>query len=274
MSGVNTTPPATTTTLSAAADRLELAARRCEPCSPVRDLIGGSDAASAYAVQQQLTDRRVAAGSRVVGRKVGLTSARVQAQLGVGQPDFGVLFDDMQYASGAVLPSDRLLQPKAEAEIAFVLADDLDLELIDVSQVRSRIAYAVAALEIVDSRISDWDVAFADTVADNASSGVFVLGSLHRTLETLEPRDVSMSMTLDGEPVSSGTGAESLGDPLEAVAWLARTARAHGQPLRAGQVILSGALGPMADLSPGATVAAHLTGLGTVTATLAGGFAS
>jgi 2-keto-4-pentenoate hydratase len=250
-----------------AAERLQVAARTGVPCRPVRDLIGTDDIGQAYAVQQRLTRSRVAAGARVVGRKIGLTSPAVQRQLGVDRPDFGVLFDDMDVSGLAEVPSDRLLQPKAEAEIAFVLGADLDEGPLDVGQVRAAVAYAVAALEIVDSRIVGWDITFGDTVADNASSGLFVLGENRVGLEEFEPVAATMRMTLDGELVSEGTGAACLSDPLAALAWLATTAREFGDPLRAGQVVLSGALGPMAATPPGSVVAAEISTLGTVTAT-------
>lgn len=246
-----------------AADRLRRAARDHRPCPPVRDLIGSSDVNAAYAVQRELTRARAAAGARIVGRKIGLTSPAVQRQLGVDRPDFGVLFADMAYTDGAKVPMGRLLQPRAEAEIAFVLGRDLDAPGADV---RAAIAYAVPALEIVDSRVAGWDITFADTVADNASSGLFVLGDALIPLERFEPAEARMSMTLDGEVVSTGSGADCLGDPLRAVAWLAGTARELGDPLRAGQVVLSGALGPMRPVESGNEVAAHITGLGTVRA--------
>jgi 2-keto-4-pentenoate hydratase len=250
-----------------AGERLAQAAATRTPCAPVRDLIGSDDVTVAYAVQQRLTERRIAEGARVVGRKIGLTSPAVQRQLGVDRPDFGVLFDDMNLTGAAEIPSGRLLQPKAEAEIAFVLASDLDESELDTDQVRRAVEYAVAALEIVDSRIAGWDITFGDTVADNASSGLFVLGKRRLTLEEFEPRDESMTLYADGEPVSSGSGAACLDDPLNALAWLARTARSMGEPLRAGQVVLSGALGPMVATPPGTVVRAVLSSLGEVTAT-------
>ncbi len=146
------------------------------PCPPVRDLIGADNVDAAYAVQQQLTRARIEAGARVVGRKIGLTSPAVRRQLGVDQPDFGVLFDDMDVSALAEVPMHTLLQPKVEAEIAFVLSDDLSAGDLTADQVRGAVAYAVAALEIVDSRIAGWDITIADTIADNASSGLFVLG--------------------------------------------------------------------------------------------------
>jgi 2-keto-4-pentenoate hydratase len=159
---------------------------------------------------------------------------------------------------------------KVEAEIAFVLADDLVDGPLDVEQVRAAVAYAVAALEIVDSRISDWDITFGDTVADNASSGLYVLGEQQVPLSDFEPVAAEMQMSIDGEIVSTGNGAACLGDPLAALSWLARTAREVGTPLRAGQIVLSGALGPMRPVLAGQRVHADITGLGSVSTTFSG----
>src|ERR1035441_158634 len=148
-----------------AASRLRTAAETRVPCAPVRDLLGVTDIGLAYRVQQHLTDQRVAAGVQIVGRKIGLTSAAVQKQLGVDQPDFGVLFEDMVCGEDGAVASARLMQPKAEAEIAFILAEDLDDDQLDVHRARDAISYAVAALEIVDSRVRDWDICITDTVA-------------------------------------------------------------------------------------------------------------
>ncbi|MFF4833133.1 2-keto-4-pentenoate hydratase [Streptomyces sp. NPDC001315] len=247
-----------------AAQRLSAAAADRVPCSPVRDLIGSDDVKAAYAVQELLTARRLETGACVTGRKIGLTSPAVQAQLGVDQPDFGVLFDDMQVADGTLVPTGRLLQPKVEAEIAFVLGADLAEGPLDAQQIRDAVAYAVPALEIVDSRIAGWDITFGDTVADNGSSALYVLGSATKTMAEFEPVTAAMTLTRGSETVSSGDGAACLGDPLTALAWLARTAREVGDPLRAGQVVLSGALGPMAVAEPGDTFTAEISGLGSV----------
>ena len=257
-----------------AADRLRAASTDRTPCAPVRDLIGATDGAAAYAVQLQLTQSRVAAGARAVGRKIGLTSAAVQAQLGVDQPDFGVLFEDMRVAEGTCVSMDRLLQPKVEAEIAFVLGADLEGDLSPAT-VRAAVDHAVVALEIVDSRIDGWDISFSDTVADNASSGLFVLGDQRLTLAEFEPLDTRVTLYVDGLAASTGTGAACLGDPLRALTWLAATARDLGDPLRAGQLVLSGALGPMVPVRPGTQVRAELCNsdgrpLGTVTADFPG----
>jgi len=245
----------TTDQFTPAAERLMAAATSGVPCTPVRDLIGSNDVAAAYAVQQQVVRARIADGARVVGRKIGLTSEAVQAQLGVDQPDFGVLFADMD-VTGEPVPVSRLLQPKAEAEIAFVLGADLDGELT-AETVRAAVASAHVALEIVDSRIANWDITYADTVADNASSGLFALGD--ELADFVEPRQVTMIMTLNGDVVSTGTGAACLGDPLHALLWLAQTAQNFGDPLRAGQVVLSGALGPMAAVKAGDRVEATVS---------------
>lgn len=257
-------------TVHKAADRLSRAAASGYPCTPVRDLIG-ADATAAYAVQRELTARRRSGGARVVGRKVGLTSPAVQAQLGVSQPDFGVLFDDMTLSSGDTVPRGRLLQPKVEAEVAFVLGADLDTDALDASDVRAAVKYAVAAIEIVDSRIAQWDITFADTVADNGSSGLFVLGSQRRTLAEFDPVDVDMTLRRGDDTVSTGTGSACLGDPLNALLWLARTSQHLEIPLRAGDVVLSGALGPMVAAGPGDTFCAEITQLGTVTINFDGG---
>ncbi|GAA2719448.1 2-keto-4-pentenoate hydratase [Actinocorallia aurantiaca] len=253
--------------VAAAAARLEAAEASRTPCAPVRDLLGETDIELAYAVQRRLTENRLAAGARIAGRKIGLTSPAVQRQLGVDQPDLGVLFEDMDVTSLDEVPGGRLLQPKAEAEIAFVLGADLDHEISGVDDVRAAVSHAVAALEIVDSRIADWDIKITDTVADNGSSALYVLGDRRLTLEEFEPVDVGMKLYADGVLVSEGNGAACLGDPLAALAWLARTARAFGSPLRAGQVVLSGALGPMVPAPPGSVIRMELTSLGSVTAT-------
>ncbi|GAB7003328.1 fumarylacetoacetate hydrolase family protein [Nocardioides sp. AN3] len=253
--------------IAEAALRLREAAKSGHAVAPVRDLIGRDDVEAAYAVQRINVDARLADGAIVVGRKIGLTSEAVQQQIGVDQPDFGVLLDDMAFGDGDAVPFGAVLQPRAEAEVAFVLGEDLAEGELDDEQVRGAIDYAVAAIEVCGSRVADWDISFGDTVADNASSGVYVLGGERKTLDDFTPAEVTMSMTIDGVEVSVGNGAACLGDPLNAVAWLARKAREFGDPLRAGQVILSGALGPMRPITPGADVTVSISGLGTVSAT-------
>jgi 2-keto-4-pentenoate hydratase len=261
-----------------AAERLTLAARTGVPAAPVRDVLGSTDVALAYEVQNVLTAARKAAGARVVGRKVGLTSPVVQRQLGVGQPDFGMLFDDMLVPSGGEVDSGRLIAPKAEAEIAFVLSAGVDgfaagvspdapISAADRAAAAAAVDYAVAALEIVDSRVADWDITITDTVADNASGALYVLGGKRVPVSEFAPAEVTMNLEKNGEPASSGDGAACLGDPFNALIWLARTAASFGAPLRAGDVVLSGALGAMVTAEPGTEITAVLSTLGRVSVT-------
>jgi 2-keto-4-pentenoate hydratase len=235
---------------------------------PLREGLAPTDVDGAYAVQSINTAYWVAEGRRVVGRKVGLTAKAVQAQLGVNQPDFGVLFDDMEIADGGVLLASRTLQPKAEAEIAFILASDLAEPDVTREQVAQSVAEVMAAIEIVDSRIADWKITFADTVADNGSAAFYVLGTERKPLTGLDLWTCGMALEVNGEVVSLGAGAACLGHPLNAVTWLARTLAARGEPLRKGDVVLSGALGPMVPIKPGDFVEASIGGLGSVSFTV------
>jgi 2-keto-4-pentenoate hydratase len=239
------------------------------PVPPLRDGLAPGDLEGAYAVQHMNTQFWVAQGRRITGRKIGLTAKAVQAQLGVDQPDFGVLFADRDIADGGTLAASCLLQGKAEAEVALVLGRDLDKADADYDDVLRACDYAVASLELVDSRIADWKIAFADTVADNASSGYYVLGVEKHALAGLDLFSCGMVMQIDGAVVSVGAGAACLGHPLLAAAWLARTLAARGEALRAGDVVLTGALGPMVNLRPGAHVKATIGGLGTAEFTFA-----
>lgn len=251
--------------IKAAVERLSQAQATRVPCAAVRDLIGTDDLPAAYLVQQGLVRTRLAGGARVVGRKIGATSKAVQDQLGVDQPDFGYLLNDMDVSHGTEgdpISMRTLVQPRVEAEVAFVLGRPLDLpeEEITLEAVREAVEWALAALEIVDSRIENWDIAFTDTVADNASSGLFVIGTDGRSLDDIEPREVEMELLINDEVRSSGTGAACLGDPLEALRWLAVQAKRFDDPLQAGQVILSGALGPFVPFAAGDRVEARISG--------------
>ncbi len=248
--------------IAAAVERLAQAQSSKVPCDAVRDLIGTDDLPAAYAVQQGLVQARIAEGARVVGRKIGATSEAVQKQLGVDQPDFGYLLNDMDVSADDPISMHTLVQPRVEAEVAFVLGRDLDAAEDDLTldTVREAVEWALPALEIVDSRIRDWDIEFTDTVADNASSGLYVVGTDGRGLEDFEPREVEMWLSINGETRSQGNGAACLGDPLEALRWLAVQAQRFGDPLRAGQVILSGALGPFVPFAQGDRVEASISG--------------
>jgi 2-keto-4-pentenoate hydratase len=249
-----------------AAARLAEAQTRRAACDPVRTILPAGDIEAGYAVQQANVRRRLAAGERLVGRKIGLTSAAVQRQLGVDQPDYGALFDRMCLPDGGQVDPAEFIAPRAEAEVALVLGRDLDHDRHTVVDLLRAVEFALPAIEIVDSRVRDWDIAIVDTVADNGSSGAFVLGSRPVRLSDVDVRAVTMELTYVDQIVSTGTGAACLGNPLHAAAWLADALVAHGTPLRAGDVVLTGALGPMVPLTREGRLAARIDGLGVVTA--------
>ncbi|MFE2374933.1 2-keto-4-pentenoate hydratase [Streptomyces sp. NPDC059398] len=254
--------------VGAAVARLAEAAATRTPCAPVREFIGRTDLDAAYEVQRRLTEARSAAGARIAGAKIGLTAPAVQQQFGVYQPDFGVLFDDMVYAHTEPLPYGRFLQPRAEGEIAFVLGRDIDRPGAGVADVLRATEFVLPAIEIVDSRIAGWDLSLTDTVADNASSGAVVLGTTPYSLTGLDLARVGMTLRRDGDPVAFGAGHACLGSPVVAVAWLARELAARGRPLRAGDVVMSGALGPMVPVTGGGRFRLELDGIGEVDAVI------
>lgn len=233
-----------------------------ETIEPLRAVMEGDDADSAYAIQDLNTRFWQQQGRSLTGRKIGLTSPAVQTQLGVSQPDFGALFDDMKIENGGTLKPERCIQPKAEAEVALVLKSDLRKEQVTRDDVAKATGYAVAAIEIVDSRIADWRITFADTVADNGSSAFYVLGDDKVALDGLDLYSCGMVLEVDGRVSSIGAGAACLGHPLDAAAWLANTLVKRGEVLRAGDIILTGALGPMITLAAGSEISAQIGGLG------------
>ena len=224
--------------------------------------MAADDASSAYVIQDLNVRHWRNSGRRVAGRKVGLTARAAQLQFGVDEPDFGTLFEDMQIPSGGLLSPARAIQPRAEAEIAIILGKDVDDCEASQNTILEAAAQAVAAIEIVDSRIGDWKISFADTVADNGSAGFFVLGDEPRSVEGLDLYTCGMVLELNGTVASLGAGAACLGHPLNSAAWLARTLSAAGNPLRAGDVILTGALGPMVPIAPGDQIVVRIAGLG------------
>jgi 2-keto-4-pentenoate hydratase len=252
--------------IAAAAAALRTATESATTCAPVREIVGtATDIDVGYAIQQVNTDLDIAAGRRISGRKIGVTSKAVQAQIGVDQPDFGTLFVDMEFGDGVDVPVSRLLQPRAEAEVALVLAHDLDLGEHSFADIVRATAFALPSIEIVDSRIEGWDISIVDTIADNASCGLYVLGGRPVPLDRVDLRTIVMSMSINGVEVSSGIGSACLGHPLHAARWLANTMCARNTPLRAGDVVMTGALGPMKPIVAGDTIVASFGDLGTVT---------
>jgi len=230
---------------------------------PLRER-GVSEIDLAYEIQNINTKHRVSQGARIIGKKIGLTSLAVQKQLGVDQPDFGVLFHDMEVLNGLSISMSQLMQPKAEAEIAFVLADDLNMDQMTLVDLIAAIDYALPAIEIVGSRIESWNIKFCDTVADNASASHFVLGHRPRTLDEFDMVGCTMKMTKNDQIVSEGVGSACLGSPLNATLWLANKMVELGEPLQAGDLILSGAVGPMTQVEAGDKIFAEISGLGSV----------
>ncbi|MGL6043366.1 MAG: fumarylacetoacetate hydrolase family protein [Sandaracinobacteroides sp.] len=222
--------------------------------------------ADAYAISLGLLKRRIADGERLVGKKIGVTSRAVQDMLGVHQPDFGFLTDAMWVSGPIDVAHHRLIQPRAEAEIAFFLKSPLRGPGVTPDMVLHATASIAPCFEIVDSRIADWKIGITDTVADNASCGVFVIGDARADPQGLDLSALKVSVSKNGAPLSEGFGAAVQGSPLAAVAWLANTLGAYGVSLDAGDVILSGSLVPLEPAVPGDRFEMVLHGIGSAVA--------
>ena len=220
----------------------------------------------AYAISLGILERRLADGERVVGKKIGVTSKAVQDMLGVHQPDFGFLTDRMFIEGDIRVAASGLIQPRAEAEIAFILKSDLNGPGVTPEQVLAATHSIAPCFEIVDSRIDDWKIGIVDTVADNASCGVFVLGEARADPRDFDLPGLKVSVRKNGEALSEGFGSAVQGSPLQAVAWLANTLGAHGVTLKAGDVILSGSLVPLEPARAGDVFEMELHGIGRCTA--------
>lgn len=220
----------------------------------------------AYAISLDFLARRLKDGERVVGKKIGVTSKAVQDMLGVYQPDFGFLTDAMHIDGDIDVAATGLIQPRAEAEIAFLLKDSLTGPGVTAEQVLAATASIAPCFEIVDSRIYDWKISIVDTVADNASCGVFVLGEARADPNAHDLAALRVTVTKNGAPLSEGLGSAVQGNPAEAVAWLANTLGAHGVTLDAGDIILSGSLVPLENAERGDVFEMTLHGIGTCTA--------
>jgi 2-oxopent-4-enoate/cis-2-oxohex-4-enoate hydratase len=248
--------------IQAIADELDAARSACTTVSPLTGRHEGLTVEHAYAVQRLLADKRIAGGARIVGKKVGLTSRAVQDMLGVKQPDFGYLFSDMAIPSGGRVATNTLIQPKIEGEIAFVLKHDLRGPGLTAADVLRATEGVMACFEIVDSRIADWKIGIIDTVADNASSALFVLGDSMVDAASLDLALCGMVLERNGDVVVTGAGAAALGSPVNAVVWLANQLGEFDVPLLAGEVILSGALGAMVPVKQGDRFRLAIGGIG------------
>ncbi|WP_298852683.1 fumarylacetoacetate hydrolase family protein [uncultured Ruegeria sp.] len=256
--------------IAEAAELLRTAQETRKACAPIRDLIGETDIDAAYKVQGINHEHALASGRRQVGYKIGLTAKAVQKQLGVDQPDYGVLYADMMLGDTSDIDTSQLIAPKVEAEIAFVLGRDIAHADVTITELMDAIDHALPAIEVVDSRVKDWNIRITDTVADNAAGALCVLGTTPRKLSELDLRLCGMAMLNRGEPIATGAGLACLGNPLNATLWLVQKMTSLGQSLRAGDVIMSGALGPMAPAKSGETYEANISGLGSVRAVFAG----
>ncbi len=236
------------------------------PIDPLTEMFPALDLALAYEVQLEQVAHWRSHGRVVRGHKVGLTSRVMQRQLGVDQPDYGHLFDDMFYLESLPINTNNFISPKVEPEIALVLEHDLTGPGITAADAVHAIGYALPALEIIDSRIVDWRITLADTIADNASSGGVVLGSRPVPLNGLDLRLSGCVVHAGGQVVASGAGAAVLGSPVNALVWLANTVGSLGITLEAGTVVLPGSLTAALSVSAGTTVTATFAGIGSVTA--------
>lgn len=233
------------------------------PIDPLTEQAPDITIEDAYQVSLRMLERRTAAGEHVVGKKIGVTSQAVMNMLNVHQPDFGYLTDRMMYATNAEVPaSSEMIAPRAEGEIAFVLKQDLAGPGVTNADVVAATDFVMPCFEIVDSRIRDWKIKIQDTVADNASCGVVVLGDGSRRPTELDLSTCGIVVELNGEVISTGAGAAALGSPVNCVTWLANTLGEYGIKLEAGEVILSGSLVPLQPVKPGDNMTMSIGGLG------------
>ena len=256
-------------TLATAAARLLSAYESGKPIDPLTTTYEGLELADAYEIQLLQIRSLTAGGREIKGHKVGLTSAAMQKQLGVDQPDYGHLLDDFFYLEHQAIPAGRFLQPRVEPEIAFVLKRPLRGPGVTVHEALAAVDFVLPALEIVDSRIKDWKIGLLDTIADNASSGGVVLGSTPTDVSSVDLRLTGCTFHKNGELFATGAGGAVLGSPLNSLVWLANTVGARGITLEAGHVVLPGSVTSMATVEPGDTFTATFAGLGSVTARFA-----
>lgn len=253
-----------------AADALLNAQATRTPIAPLSETYPGLEISDAYEIQSLVIADQLAQGRVVRGYKVGLTSLAMQRQLGVDQPDSGLLLDDMYIEEGATVAASTYLSPKVEPEIAVVLRSPLKGPGVTVDDVAAATESLVGSIEVIDSRIRDWRITITDTIADNASSGGVVVGRTELALDAVDRLGLEVTVSINGEPAGSGTGADVLGDPLAAVAWLANTMGEQGLELPAGALVIPGSVCAAAAVRPGDHVVADFGPLGTVSVTFEG----
>jgi len=249
------------TPIEAAADAIFNARKEHSPIRPIRETFDIRSAADAYAAQDINTRRYLKNGRALSGRKIGLTAKSVQRQMGVDEPDFGMLWRDTEYRSGSKVPAGTLIQPRIEGEIAFVLEREITSPDTGMTDLIRSVAYALPAIEIVDSAIANWDIQLVDTIADNASAAGYVIGRDPKTLDQVDLRLCGMVISdAAGGILSVGAGAACLDHPLYALQWLARKMIEVDRPLQAGDLVLSGALGPMVAAAQDRTFMVEIQG--------------
>jgi 2-keto-4-pentenoate hydratase len=261
--------PGTAEAVDLSARSLLEAYRSRRPIAPLVTTFPDLTIDDAYQIQLAQVDAWLADGRRVLGRKVGLTSPAMQAQMNVSQPDFGHLMDDMFFAEHVAVPAERFLQPRAEPEVAFLLGRDLIGPGVTLAAAAAAVDFVLPALEIIDSRIADWRIGIVDTIADNASSGGVVLGSTARRIGEVDLRLGGCVLHRNGEIAGTGAGGAVLGSPLNSLVWLANLLGERGEGLQAGQVILPGSITASIPFEPGDAITATMAGLGSVTAVIA-----
>ena len=230
--------------------------------APLTDREADITIEDAYQIQQRMIQRRVDAGETIIGKKIGVTSKVVMDMLKVNQPDFGMMTSGMVFNEGEAIDTSTMIAPRAEAEVAFVLKSDLQGPGVTAADVLRATECVVPCFEIVDSRIQDWKIKIQDTVADNASCGVLVLGGLRKSPRDIDLALAGMVLEKNGEVISTSTGAAVQGSPVNAVAWLANTLGSLGIPLKAGEVILSGSQSPLVPVKAGDSLVCSVGGLG------------
>jgi 2-keto-4-pentenoate hydratase len=252
------------TVIEQAAAQLLEAEKNRQPINQLTETYPDFSIEDAYAVQQQVKARKLESNARIIGRKIGLTSLAMQNALGVHEPDFGSLYENMLLPEGSAIPYEQFLQPKVEAELAFIMKKDLKGPGVHFQDVLQATSYIVPAFEIIDSRVRDWKIRIEDTIADNASSGALVLGSRGINVEDVNLRLVGLVLERNGQVVDTAAGAAVLGHPAAAVAWLCNKLSQFGEGLKEGDIILSGSFTKAYEVKPGDVYSAHFNQIGSV----------